>query len=634
MISKWLCLAVVLFPLAKVAGEERGQTAPEGSGPEQLTVEVTAPRAEAPETVQSYPAPISGWRFDPRVDVQSRAFAEAQGDLTLRGDVFENNAFSLGAVTLHDPQTGHYFAEIPVPPLMLGAPKVLTGVSNGLYGFDSAVGTLAYDWEEIQNQALAEAGLGDRGLNIQHAYLARQKLLNTPTGTLNFDLDLSHAESSGTRAHGDNYFKRYGARLQWDTPRSQTDVFVGEQYKQFSWPDMYALQELHDLLNTSGIESDALHTTLTTLNHLQNFSDGKLQFSAYYRRNRDDYEFDRYQPDLFNPFKHTSDAGGAGLAGQQGLGYGLSLNYAAEFLADHIQSTSLTFGPFSSRSSEKFTLLPEKRWTLTPDDILELKAGASWYDTNREAGRISPLASAAWIETLAPFSSNRYFLEYSTAYEAPTYTALSSSSSSGLFRGNPELGLQHSNNVEGGLDLNRKNQKLHLAGFYRRDLDFVDWIFDSSAAPYAARLADSLDEGVYGLEGFFTRHWSRLDLTAGYTYLDKHIDHSQAFPSYDGSFYALNYARERINLNLTYRPLEILAINYWNELRLQKDNPLRDSVGNFFYLSAIGVTFQPRFLSQFSLTFLVDNIWNENFEEVPGVPSRRRQFTALLAWHW
>src|ERR1700710_91227 len=76
--------------------------------------------------VASFAMPVSGLRFEPRVDVEERNLAEGQADVSIRGGLFENTGFKLGAMSLYDPQTGHYFAEIPVAPAMLKSPVILT----------------------------------------------------------------------------------------------------------------------------------------------------------------------------------------------------------------------------------------------------------------------------------------------------------------------------------------------------------------------------------------------------------------------------------------------------------------------------------------------------------------------------
>src|SRR3954468_3323489 len=89
--------------------------------------------------VATFAMPVSGLRFEPRVDVQARNLPEGQADVTIRGGGFENTGFKLGALSLYDPQTGHYFAEIPVAPAMLQTPRVLTGAENALAGFNAGV---------------------------------------------------------------------------------------------------------------------------------------------------------------------------------------------------------------------------------------------------------------------------------------------------------------------------------------------------------------------------------------------------------------------------------------------------------------------------------------------------------------
>jgi len=45
--------------------------------------------------VTTFETPISNLDFDPRVDMQSRNMAEAQGDLSIRGGTFENTGIQV-----------------------------------------------------------------------------------------------------------------------------------------------------------------------------------------------------------------------------------------------------------------------------------------------------------------------------------------------------------------------------------------------------------------------------------------------------------------------------------------------------------------------------------------------------------
>ncbi|MEJ6522710.1 MAG: hypothetical protein QNL65_00920, partial [Opitutales bacterium] len=122
--------------------------------------------------VSTYETPISNLDFDPRVDLQSRNMAEAQGDISIRGGIFENTGVQVGSATLLDPQTGHYTTELPIAPEMLSEPQVLTGAENALQGFNSSVGTISYSWSEITDKGSLTVGGGDHDLNFQRLHNA------------------------------------------------------------------------------------------------------------------------------------------------------------------------------------------------------------------------------------------------------------------------------------------------------------------------------------------------------------------------------------------------------------------------------------------------------------------------------
>src|SRR6478735_4267835 len=134
------------------------------------TLSIVSDRVANETPAATFAMPVTALQFEPRVDVQARNFAEAQADVTIRGGVFENTGFKLGALSLFDPQTGHYFAEIPVAPAMLLTPKVLTGSDNATTGFNAGVGTVAYGWRPIAQRGEASAAFGDYNTNRQSLY--------------------------------------------------------------------------------------------------------------------------------------------------------------------------------------------------------------------------------------------------------------------------------------------------------------------------------------------------------------------------------------------------------------------------------------------------------------------------------
>ncbi|HBY87209.1 MAG TPA: TonB-dependent receptor, partial [Colwellia sp.] len=135
---------------------------------EKITVESSTTANTKP--VGTFSSPVSNLEYDPRVDLQSRNMAEAQADVTIRGGIFENTGFRVGSATLLDPQTGHYFAEIPIAQEMLSNANVLTGADNALLGVNSSVGTVSRNWTPIKTAGSASIGAGNNNFNLQRIH--------------------------------------------------------------------------------------------------------------------------------------------------------------------------------------------------------------------------------------------------------------------------------------------------------------------------------------------------------------------------------------------------------------------------------------------------------------------------------
>ncbi|HVT73764.1 MAG TPA: TonB-dependent receptor [Lacunisphaera sp.] len=569
--------------------------------------------------VASYAAPVSGLRFEPQVDVQSRNSAEAQADVTIRGGIFENTGFKLGAISLYDPQTGHYFAEIPVAPAMLESPRVLTGLDNASAGFNAGVGSIASAWRPIEQRGELSVAAGDYDTNRVGLY---QGLVGGDVfgRTVAADVELSHSSSDGTVPFGDHDFTRASGRLQWRGANSQTDLFAGVQHKFFGWPDLYTPFGVN--------ETEDLHTGLFLFNHRQWTSpDEYWEFGAAYRRNDDDYEFNRAVPGQFNPYQHTTHTQSFSLEGRRALatipsGY---LGYGVQVMRDGLQSTALTFGRFNTRNYLKVSLLPEGRFASPAGEVV-VKAGATYDDTNRDAAAVSPLVGFE----LDGKSGVHWHGEYSESTQVPTYTALNSAPASGLFRGNAGLGRETSRNLEFGAAGRMGEWSVSGTAFYRWDDHLVDWTF-TRALP-AARKANAVDTGTAGFEWLASRKTARSEVIIGYTMLAKSADYGPA--AVDASFYALNYARHRLTAAVVLRLGGGLELRSDNEFRVQEKNLLRVAGGDHAVLSSLGLYYLSPRMRGLELSLLVDNLWDSTFEDVPAVPASGRQYSLGAAYRW
>lgn len=577
---------------------------------------ITSDRVANEVPVATFAMPVSALQFEPRVDVQSRNFAEAQADISIRGGVFENTGFKFGALSLFDPQTGHYFAELPIAPAMLASPQVLTGADNAARGFNAEVGTIAYEWSPIAQRGELTTAFGDYATNRQDFYQGVVLPQTTGGFTLGADISAARSESDGSIPYGDHDFQRVAGRVQLRGAHSQTDFFAGWQKKFFGWPNLYTPFGFN--------ETESLETELYAVNHRTTLTgDNYFQLGAYYRRNYDDYEFNRAVPGASNPFQHTTRVRALALDGRQGSG-AWAVNYAVQAMADSLESTSLTFGRFHTRDYYKVSLIPEYS-TEIPAGRLVLRAGATYDDTNRDDSAVSPVVDVS----LRPSSSLRFYGQYAESTQVATYTALNSSPASGLFRGNPDLGRETSRNLEVGAEFTLQQWTVQAAVFHRADDDLVDWTYRQGVT---ARTANAVDIDTAGFEVIAATRRARWDLVLGYTYLNKDADYGPA--TVDASFYALNFARHRFTAAIVARLGGGFEVRMDNEYRIQEKNYLRTIGGDDALLSGIGVYYLPKAWRGLELSLRVDNLWDSDFQEVPSVPAGGRQWIAGATYHW
>ncbi|MEH6731839.1 MAG: TonB-dependent receptor [Pseudoalteromonas distincta] len=605
--------------LCSVTAFANANTLSDESAIEKITVEASPTANKLP--VGTFDSPISNLEYDPRVDLQSRNMAEAQADVTIRGGIFENTGFRVGSVTLLDPQSGHYFAEIPIAPQMLTGPDVLTGADNALYGMNSSVGTVSFGWKPIITGGSVSLGTGTNDFNLQSIHAAKNTQLDSLANyTLGFEGEYSHSQSDGTIDNGDHDFSRASARVQLASEHSQTDLFFGSQDKFFGWPNLYTPFGVN--------ETEDLETRLWMLNHKQNYADNSnFEVSAYYRTHDDHYIYSRENPSAFEAF-HKSEVKSFGLSGRHAQSDALAINYSTQFIDDSIESTTLE-NNFTSRKYYKLSVLPEYKMALEDNKQLTFRLGAAFDDTNRDDSELSLIGDITLNTQNSKGFERTFYLSYAEASQVAGYTAIGGSDSGGLFRSNYNLERETTSNLELGLLLEEQSWQLNSAIFYRKDNNLTDWTFNFDST--SARFANPVDIDTAGVEFLATKHFDTAKLIASYTYLHKSENYGAA--DIDASFYALNFPDHRLTLGAVYNPTDILEFRIDNEWRTQHKNSLRNGNDNALF-TQLTLKITPPQLSNLFITLAADNLWDESFEEIPGTPGRGEQYTLSATYSW
>lgn len=585
----------------------------------EITVKATRVANDSPAS--SYATAATALRFDPLTELQSRGLAEGQSDVTVRGGLFENTGFKLGAVTVMDPQTGHYVAELPVDPAFMSVPTIYKGIDSAIDGFNSAIATVSYGIARVKDEGYLGLGAGSDNLNYQSLRFGSVSRMKSG-GDFGVALSAARSEGDGSVDFGDHEFARANLQLQHATADTQSDVILAYQDKFYGWPGAYTGF-------ASLPETDDTQTTLLLANHRRRSDAGWIEFGGFYRRLVDDYDFDRTTVESGAPgsFEHETKVLGLGFQGLHQSGK-IAWRYGGQLTSDKlVRSTDLTNSNFTDRKYVTLSVVPSIETDLDSGYKLTWRAGATFDYSDRDSNEVSPLVGVS-LSSFDVAGSTEYRLEYAATSQLPGYTALGSNPT-GLFGGNPLLGREQAKQLSATFERDTGDWQLRATLFSRRDDNLVDWTY-ATGAPFA-RQANAVDIDVLGFEAFFVRNWESLDLAFGFTTLDKDADYGSA--EVDASFYALNFAKHRATLAVTYRFATDFELRIDNEYRQQEDNPLRVGDDSTYLLSASLLWSSPGERG-FGAALVVDNATDSEFQPFPGTPASGRQLSLSASYSW
>lgn len=594
-----------------------------------LVVSATAEETTGPEVLDlgAFPVYAGSWaeegmdtggqlsermEREVRVDLQSRGGSRYQADISIRGGIFEGTGLMVGGLALFDPQTGHYFSEIPLDPVFFSGARLLTGVNNALYGFNATAGSIDWEWAGIREGGGLGLALGTDRMWGFSAYQG-----GALAGDGGWQMAVQRESGDGSVKNGDFDLKRISARFEWQAGPGVLRIFGGFVDKFYGWPGMYTgIAALN--------ETDAYTVGLAGFQWERRMERGHHRIGGYWRQLDNDYEFNRENPNRL--FEHLTEVWSLQGDGLMEAGT-LDIAYRWALLRDRvIRSTSLVHGQFNERDYAEGAFRVERRQETKAGELTPY-AGFGIDTTNEEATVLLPLAGLR-LSGATEAGSWQVYSAYSQASQVPGYTVLNSAPE-GLFGGNSELGREKAETLEAGVQLERGPLSGRAVFFRREDTDLVDWVFEQGSP--SAREASAMDSTVDGVEAGLRWDGESLELELGYSYLDKEQDYADA--GGDASFYALNYARHRLLATVEWFPLEGLALRLEGEWREQRENPLRTGPDTLSQLN-LGARWEDAMGSGWDLLMRVDNLNKVDFQRIPGTPGPGREAQVMFRRLW
>jgi iron complex outermembrane receptor protein len=435
--------------------------------PLQQTVIVTGswepvPLQESDRSVNVYPLNGSyllfgsladGLDLDSSVQVQSRAPAGIQSDVSIRGGSFEQTLFLLDGIRLSDPQSAHYNMDVPVPLDAIQQIEVLRGSGSTLYGSDAVGGVVNLVTKPNRDARHLEmrvrGGYGSFGTNEQSGFLAFTRSILSQR--FSFERELS----DGFR--DDREYRNLALASQsWvRTKLGLTRVFLSLMDRPFGADQFYG--------NFNSWErTKAWIATLS-----QDLGKGTL-FTLGYRRHTDLYELLRDDPQFYTN-RHIDTSWDVALRRHESLPHGLHVYYGGEAIANHVNSNNL--GVHSRHEGAIYGALDSLVWNK-----LSFNAGMrEEFYRNAQIGNLQniavPSASAGyWLSSKAKLRAS-----VSWAFRLPNFTDLYYHDPANI--GNPSLQPERAMNYEGGIDAYPTDRlRASLTVFSRHEQDDIDYI--------------------------------------------------------------------------------------------------------------------------------------------------------------
>jgi iron complex outermembrane receptor protein len=580
-----LTAALVLLATRPLLAEEAATNIPT------ITVTAAAQTAEAAAIHEVL-------RSEPGVMLNSQG--GSQNDLSIRGSSFSGAGLSLGGLTLRNPQTEHFNAELPLPAAMLSRPKVLTGLDNQ---GGHLTGTAGFDLLPMSGKKQVEVGAGSDSRDTQ-SLLVQQML----TDTLGVGVFAGRESAEGVDYPDNDYDREYaGGHLQYRADDTQVDAVVSHQKKEFGARGYYGVTD------TVAAEEETEDNLVYLAARKGNLNNDYLRGGVSWHEFNDDY----YIPTWAYENHSQSQVSSAFFDGRTIEVNGWALGWRAD--VDHENMDSTQMGNHS-RTRGGISLLPQ--WK---GDRLKLTAGLRNEFLDGESPYYLPQAGAEYLlsDNLTAFAS------YTETVRQPSYTELYYFSPAST--GDSSLEPQTEQQTELGLKgIPSEYTDWKLSVFYRRSQNTVDWIKATSTASWTATNIGDLD--VYGAEaklGWYPAQTVEMQFAYTWIYKDKDAADVDAY----ASRYALDYPEHLVQASLLWHPIQSLEIGTVQAFRWQTENAAREN-GQFGADSSFVIRFTPPQADYATLSLLINNAWDDNFQTFPGQRSPERYAGVSLTLTW
>jgi outer membrane cobalamin receptor len=538
-------------------------------------------------------------RQDASLNLQSRAPAGVQADLSIRGTTFEQSLILLNGLRINDPETGHLNLDIPIPLDAVTRIDILHGSGSTFYGSDAIGGAVNL---LTQPPAPGLIVIGSVGAG-SYTSLEQHLRASYTTGPIAEQLTGSRDTSDGFIPDR-NYSSNALASETWLTWKpGTTDILLATSDRPYGANQFYG-------------PYPSWERTKGWFASIQQQLGPQTAASFGYRRHTDLFVLFVDQPSIYENNHITTSYEGA-LRRADNFGSNTTLSYGVEADGDTINSNSL--GQHSRNQGAAYanlSLRALRRFSLSLGARDEILSGAAISNDNV----FSPSIAAAYTLT----HTARLRASAGHGFRLPTYVDLYYTDPTTI--GNPNLKPESSWSYEAGVDWTPTNSRITLTAtaFRLQQKDTIDYAKTILATPALTASEPWQAINIQNLNITGAEATLRLRLTSNQQLQFSYTAaHAASPPPNLLSEYAYNYAAQNAIFRWTGNFRQLAAYTQINVVQKTQHTayPLWD----------IALTRNTGHLRPYLRAL---NLSNTGYQEIPQVPLQGRTIMAGAEFNW
>ena len=436
------------------------------------------------------------------VDVRQRGVNGVQADVSIRGGTFEQTLILLNGVRLLDPQTGHHMMNIPVSVSAIERIEIIKGPAARIYGQNAFAGAI-----NIVTKAQDETAVSLMGEYGQNDLANLFASVSLPVGNYKQTLSGSFNTSDGYRYNTDYEIANVFYQSQLDLGTTSLDLMAGHVDRKFGANGFYGSETFTE-------QYEEVVTSFISLGSQIKAGEWRVKPRVSYRRNKDNWQFDRADPNLFQNFHTTQVVTGevhisrSHSLGQ--LGVGVEYNYL------HLDSSNLKDSSGNGLHTRNQIGLHLENRFLFANEKLDVTPGILILEVEGEELNFLPGVDVG----LALNNNFKLFANVGWTTRVPTFTDLFYEDRGNV--GNPNLQRESAFTAEFGIKKIANNFNFQASVFSREATDQIDWFRVNEEDKWTP---DNFNSASYrGFDFSTTYNFNSIkfinSLRVGYTYLN------------------------------------------------------------------------------------------------------------------